>query len=63
VCAFAALAKWLSFIYYALGILLFLQLGGRTFYSCTTADANLGCAQVSPPGDLATNPLCHPVQE
>ena len=55
--------KWLSFIYYTLGLLLYIQYGSATFYSCTATDPILGCSQVSPGGDLATNPHCRPVHE
>ena len=53
--------KWLSFVYYALGLVLFLQFNGKTYYSCTTLDANTGCAQINPGGELAANPACKPV--
>jgi len=53
--------KWLSFVYYALGLLLYLQFSGKTYYSCTTNDATTGCAQINPGGELGANPACKPV--
>lgn len=55
--------KWLSFIYYSLGILLFIQYdGGNTVvYSCSELTTQGQCIQTSP-SNPQTNPSCVPVQ-
>lgn len=58
--AYISWVRWISYIYYALGLLLYIQFHGRTIYSCVATGT---CAQTNPGGDLATNPTCSPVQE
>lgn len=54
--------KYLSFIYYSLGIMLYIQFsgGGRQLYSCTDPASADACAQTNP-ADPETSPACQPV--
>lgn len=56
--------KYLSFIYYSLGIMLYIQFsgGGRQLYSCTDPASADACAQTNP-ADPETSPACQPVDK
>lgn len=56
--------KYLSFIYYSLQIMLFIQFdgGNRQIYSCTDRAVQDACALTNP-SNPATSPDCQPVTD
>jgi hypothetical protein len=54
--------QYLSFIYYALGISLYIQFSSTQLYSCTDPASGDSCAPASLPNP-ESNPNCFPVYE
>lgn len=51
--------KYLSFIYYALGMVLYFEFQGRTIYSCM--EQGTDTCVLTNPSDPSTSPECTPV--
>lgn len=56
--------RYLSYIYYGLGILLYIEFdgGNRTLYTCVEQGGTDVCTPTNP-GSPETDPTCHPTTE